>query len=342
MNNISLSYSPYILKLRSPFITAKGEITEKKGFLITLQDGEGNIGIGDCSPFPFFGSEKFEEAERELERIKLSLNLNLSDIKKSIEETLAYFIYYPALKHGIEQALLKLICKKRNISLNELLNVSSQSPIDVNYAIGFVTPTEAEEKAKQAVKNGFKTIKLKCGRNNFNFDLDVIAVVREAAGKDIALRIDVNGKWDLEEAAKYFKQLESYGLEYIEQPVLSFQEFLELKKLTSIPLAADESIRTFEDALLFINNKAADVLVLKPMMIGGIIPTLKIIEEAEKNNIKVVITSSFESAIGKAIAVFAASVCREKTSHGLAVNDFFEEEFVNDPYPVKNGKIFLS
>jgi len=78
------------------------------------------------------------------------------------------------------------------------------------------------------------------------------------------------------------------------------------------------------------------------MIIGGLLPTLEIIDLAENNNITPVITSSFESAIGKANAVIAAATVNNEVAHGLALNDYFKNDLITDPFPVKDGKISLS
>jgi L-alanine-DL-glutamate epimerase-like enolase superfamily enzyme len=155
------------------------------------------------------------------------------------------------------------------------------------------------------------------------------------------MRVDVNGKWKLSEAIANLNKLTFLNLEYAEQPVNSLKNFKILKVKSKIPLAADESIRNISDAEIFIKEKGAEILILKPMMIGGIIPTIKIIGLAEKNNIKTVITSSLESAVGKAMAVFAASLVRSEIAHGLGTGAFFVQDFTPDPYIVKRGKISL-
>ena len=118
MNTLHLSYSPYTLKLKKYFVTAKGEIRERRGFILTLKDDEGNTGVGECAPFPEFGSESYKEAERELSKLKINLSIDLLNLEKSFKDSLAYFNYYPSLRFGIEQALLKLICKKNKVTLN--------------------------------------------------------------------------------------------------------------------------------------------------------------------------------------------------------------------------------
>ena len=60
MRDLQLTFSPYTLKLKKPFVTSKKEIRQRNGFILKLYDDEGNEGIGDCCPFPEFGSETLQ------------------------------------------------------------------------------------------------------------------------------------------------------------------------------------------------------------------------------------------------------------------------------------------
>ena len=342
MNNLELTYSPYQLKLKSSFETADGKFIDRKGFIISIRNSNGVEGIGDTAPFPEIGSESLEDAEQALESMKLDLKIELTNIRESFKELLNDYDSLPSLRHGIEQALFNLICKEKNVAVDKLLELNLKKVINVNASIGFLTKDETILKAKQLIKKGFKTLKIKAGRDNFEDDYNCINAIRDKFGDDVKLRIDANGKWELDEAVKYLAKLEEFNLEYAEQPVNSLDNFVKLKNSVSLPLAADESIRTKKAAEEFIKKNAVDYLILKPMIIGGLLPTLEIIELAEKNNITPVITSSFESAIGKANAVIAAATVKKKIAHGLALNDYFINDIIPDPFPVKDGKIILS
>ncbi|MBZ0200764.1 MAG: o-succinylbenzoate synthase [Ignavibacteriaceae bacterium] len=340
MLNITIKYKPYSLLLKNAFTTAKGEIKERKGFLITIKDERGNKGTGDCAPFPEFGSESYDEAFETIENFNGKLFIDDKNIYKTIRYSLKQFDNLPALKHGLEQALVNYYCSKNNVSLNEALNVKSNKTVNINAAIGFLSPEQTKQKAKQLIAAGFKTIKLKSGRADFNKDLECIAAVRNLS-EEIKIRIDVNGKWSLEEAQRHFKELGKFNIEYVEQPVSNIKYFAALKRITTIQLAADESVRTFTEAIDIITNKYADVLILKPMLLGGIVPLLSICEAALKNKIKCVVSSSFESVVGHSYALFAASTIKGKTAHGLGVSDYFENNLFPNPYPVVNGQIKL-
>ena len=341
MKIVRSSCSAYILKFKLPFSTSKGKISERKGFLIKLDSANGKCGYGDCCPLPDFGSESYKQAEAKIKDLELKIRIDTNDFEQSILKTLEPLNGSPTLRHGFEQALLNLISRDMNLSLNEILNSSSKKIINVNAAIGFLSPEESVSRAKELISKGFKTIKLKIGRGNFEEDYACIKAVRENIGKKINLRLDANGKWNLPNAISSLSQLEKFGIEYVEQPVNNINDFLLLSKRTSIPLAADESIRTLKDAYDFITQKAISIIILKPMMLGGIIPILKIIEYAQENGVMVVITTSLDSVIGRSFAVLAASFVENEFAHGLGTAEIFEKDLFADPYPIKNGQINL-
>jgi hypothetical protein len=75
------------------------------------------------------------------------------------------------------------------------------------------------------------------------------------------------------------------------------------------------------------------------MLIGGIIPTFQIYKHAEEKNIKVVISTSFESQIGRRVSVYCSSFIKNVLTHGLNTSNIFTDDPTQDIYPVKNGKI---
>jgi len=340
MRTLLMTSSPFELKFKKPFKTSKNVLGKREGFLIKISDGK-QSGLGECTPFPEFGSETFIEAKNKLDNFRLKLNLNPSGFLENLQETLKELDNYPSLKHGIEQALLTLISNKTNVTLNELLNVKSYSIINVNAVLGFLSPAESVNSCSELLKDGYETIKIKVGRDNYEKDVEVIKALREELGYDFKIIIDANGKWNIKDAVQILNSLEKYKIEYVEQPVNSIEHFIKLKKEIKILFAADESIRSIENAENFINRKAADILILKPMMLGGLLPTFKIIELCKKNNMDVVITSSFESSLGRSFVIFAASTVKNKFAHGLGTAKYFVKDLFPDPYQINNGKIAI-
>lgn len=116
--------------------------------------------------------------------------------------------------------------------------------VEVNAIVPAVGPEQA---AEMALASGCRTIKIKVGDPD---DLGRVAAVR-AALPDARSRIDVNGGWSVAQAAERISALSHFGLEYVEQPVRTFDEMAQLRALVDVPLAADELLRVdrrFDDA----------------------------------------------------------------------------------------------
>ena len=341
MKNLELTYIPYETRLKKPFQTSGTTITDRKGFILILKSQSKSVGIGEAAPLPQFGSETFEEDQQALTNFNLKLSIDLEKIEESIEQNLKEYDSLPSLKYGLELAILNLICNDKKTSMAVLLKRNYPDFIFVNGVIGFISTEEVGKTATDLVQKGFKTIKIKVGRDDFTEDLKTIKEIRDVAGNDIKLRIDANAKWNKDEAKEYLTQLEQYNIQYAEQPVKDLKDFLFLKEKIKVPLAADESIRSMKDAEEFITNKAVSFLILKPMMLGGIIPSLKIADLAKQNGIQSVVTSSFESVIGRIGIVNAAAFINNNLANGLGTGNYFEEENLPDPFPVSDGKILF-
>jgi o-succinylbenzoate synthase len=329
---------PILFVFKKPFSTSKGSITARNGFILNLKASNGIIGVGDAAPFPEFGSETYIQTEAALSSLNLELKIDLDNVESSISENLLEFNNLPCLRHGLEQALLNLISKEKNLSIAELINRETKNEISINGIIDLQSKAESVQSCLELKEKGFTTIKMKIGRDNFEEDYETIDAVRRACGDKMEIRLDVNGKWKLGEAKENLKKLENLNIEYVEQPVSSLEHFIELKKFSKIPIAADESLRSVEDHYIYFKKP---MLIIKPMMLGGLIPALNIIDAADRNGIKTVISSSFESAIGRSMAVLAASTVKNDTAHGINTAAYFEKDLIPDPYPVNNGKIII-
>lgn len=70
---------------------------------------------------------------------------------------------------------------------------------------------------KDAANQGFRHFKLKAGLG-LETDRKRLSLVREAAGDDAVIMVDVNQLWDVDEAIEYMKQLADMKLWFIEEP----------------------------------------------------------------------------------------------------------------------------
>ena len=113
----------------------------------------------------------------------------------------------------------------------------------------------------------FSAVKVKVGSPG---DVDLVAEVRDAVGPQVALRVDANGAWDVDTAVATIKRLARYDLEIVEQPVASLDDLARVRRAVDVPVAADECVRSLEDARRLRALDAADAIVLKQQPLGGV------------------------------------------------------------------------
>ncbi|PBA44157.1 o-succinylbenzoate synthase [Mycobacterium avium] len=163
-------------------------------------------------------------------------------------------------------------------------------------------------------------------------------VARVNAVRDLVptVRVDANGGWSVDEAARAARALSADGpLEYLEQPCATVGELAELRRrpdMPDVPIAADESIRKADDPLAVVRARAADVAVLKVAPLGGISALLAI---AARIDIPVVISSALDSAVGIAAGLTAAAAL-PVLGHacGLGTGGLFVEDVADVAAPV--------
>ena len=345
-----IKYSKKELIFRTPFQTSQATYKKKNFLIVELIDELNNSAYGECSPLPEFETETFEQAETKLINLQTDvgrlgchslsryfIGRSFSDINV-LENTFSEFLKFPALRFAFEQAFFTLISKREKDLFKHLYGMEPLNSINVNAVIGFEEPGNIIKKVDEFLNKGFKTIKLKCGRDNFNDDYKIIELIKNEFGNNLNLRIDVNGKWSFDKAINNLKALQQFNFEYIEQPVFNNEELTELEIITEVNIAADESVKSFTDAKYLLKN-GIKFLVVKPTVAGGILNTIKIMREAKKHNAKIVISSAFERAVGKSVLVYFASLTNHNLAHGLGVDNLFEQNICEDFYPVQNGQI---
>lgn len=338
-----IKYSPRELIFKVPFSTSQKVYTQKNILFVQLFDEHKNFGLGECSPLPEIGTEKFEEAEHELIALKENIFFpeykgNLSEYIHAVDERLSEYNRFPALRFALEQSLFNLLSKTGTNVYRNIQQGPVESRINVNSVIGFENKDEILQNIKSQCEAGYKTVKLKCGRKDFKDDYEIVKSIRDKFGDNINIRIDVNGKWNLEEAVEYLNHLEKFNLQYAEQPVKKNEEIIELSKSVHMNIASDESVKSPDDAVYLFNN-GLKIIILKPVAAGGILNSLKIINEAFKHGANIIISSSFESEVGKSVLVYLASLTGHRLAHGLGVGSLYKESLFEDLLPIENGGI---
>lgn len=329
MRVVGLSWTAFRLPLRAPFRTATGEVAERHGLVLRLATDAGVAGWGEASPHPALGPGALQEIEAALARAPRLIGTEVAGLE-TLDEQLP-----PALACAVDTAACDALARARGVSIARLLSQRVRAEVPVNATIGAESADEAARQAAGARRAGFRCVKLKVGLvSDVDEERGRVAAVRDALGPEIALRLDANGAWHAERAIRTIRALEVYDLELVEQPVPAgdLDELRRVQQAVATPIAADETITGLAAARQVLALGAARVIVVKPMVVGGLRPARKIIELALRAGVSVVVTTTIDAGIGVAAALhLAATLPGESPACGLATGSLLTADVVAQP-----------
>ena len=185
---------------------------------------------------------------------------------------------------------------------------------------------------------GFPAVKVKVGRMDPRDDLDLVAAVRDAVGPSVALRVDANGAWEVEQAVHAIDALAPIGLELVEEPVHGVAAIREVRARVAVRIAIDETA-AHEGAL---DAGAAHAVCLKISRCGGISGLIAAAGVVRSSGADPYLASTLDGPVGTAAALHAAAAlaARGPLPHcGLATLGLFAG--IEDQLPPREGEIAL-
>lgn len=297
--------------LKTPFKTALRTVNSVEDVIVEIHTDTGNIGYGEAPPTGVItGDTKGAIIGAIQDHIKKSIIgmdiENFEDIMLKLDKSL---IKNNSAKAAVDIALYDLYGQLYNAPLYKLLG-GHREEIITDVTISVNDPEEMAKDSLNAIKKGFKTLKIKVGKDA-SMDLERMKSIRNAVGYNINLRIDANQGWKPKEAVKALRKMEDAGLdiEFVEQPVEA-HDIDGLKYVTdnvSIPVLADESVFSPQDALKILQTRAADFINIKLMKTGGLHNALKICSIAEVYGVECMIGCMLEAKVSVNAAVHLAA-----------------------------------
>jgi o-succinylbenzoate synthase len=233
----------------------------------------------------------------------------------------------PEVRFGIEQALesLKLMSSRKSTTYD------SKKSVAINALIGLEDEQELVRKAGRLIKQGYTTIKIKIDNNNPDSKLESIRRLNDEYGDIVKIRLDANKSLDSSEALKLLSKLNPAFIEYVEDPVGDLDEAIRLQENTPVNIALDEFISP-QNVMELLEIPSIKNYVIKPVRFG-FNKTIEIIRKAELNNKSVIISSMFESAVGRSALVYLASLIKGNQAHGLDTSKYLAADVGKNIYP---------
>jgi muconate cycloisomerase len=247
-------------------------------------------------------------------------------------------------KSAVEMALWDLAGKAQAYPVWKLFGERTRDFIPTKWSVSGVAPAKAAEIAAWAVAQGFTKMKVKVGIDPPS-DIERVRAVRAAVGPNIKLGVDANGGWPTPAVAipTINRLCDECNVYFAEQPVPpgDHAALAEVRRNVPVPIIADESVYTLEDAKMIARAEAADVISIYVGKAGGIGPAFEIAKFAESAGIKCTIGSNLELGVGSAamihLALSAPAIDPDTYPCDIIGPLFYEDDVLTNPLPIGPG-----
>lgn len=247
-----------------------------KGIFIHLIDEQGRSAWGEATPLPKRSQETLEEALSQFHDI-LPKILNFEWTPDSYLQAIQEMNLFSSVIFGLESALSNLLHPFKEFALP-------------TSALLMGSPAQILEQAQRRFQEGFSSAKLKVSNLSFQDAARLIHALKDM----FRLRIDVNKAWNTSDSLNFFRQFPLDTFDYVEEP---FQNSLDLDHFPH-PLAIDESYPHSLSLQQLESLPTLKAIIYKPTLQGGMLACLPLCSWANHRNVKIVLSSSFESDLG--------------------------------------------
>ncbi|MEM8838420.1 MAG: muconate/chloromuconate family cycloisomerase [Pseudomonadota bacterium] len=290
-------------------------VTDQAYVLVRLKTEDGLEGIGEATTL---GGPRW--AEESVETIKAIIDTYLAPalIGHPTDAIRAARTHMDqaakrnnAAKSAIETALFDVLGKRLGVPVSTLLGGAVRSHVPVLWALASGDPVQEIEEALSMIEAGrHREFKIKIGAQSPVEDVKRLETIVTGLGKRGHLKVvDVNQAWDESTADRYMPALEELDIGLLEQPVpdWNINGMARLATRHRLPILADESVFSSQDAARVSNAAAADAISLKLVKSGGLLAMRDVAAIADASGLGLYGGCLLESAVGTAahLHVFA-------------------------------------
>lgn len=298
------------LPLIEPFVVSYDTYPTMPSIIVKMTTDCGVVGWGESVPDDHVTGETYEGTYAVL-RHRLApkiIGMNAMEIER-IHDTMDSLVKNaPAAKAAIDIACHDAIGKKLGVPVYQLIGGRYHEKFPITHVLSIAEPEEMARIAEEKVAEGYRSFKMKVGRDVAS-DVKRIEAVRTRVGEEIAIRVDVNQGWkSAANTMQALTKLEAANLDWLEQPVVAddIDAMVEIKTKSTVPMMIDEGLCGFTDMREIIAKRAADKVNIKLMKCGGVYRANQLAAMAEMAGMECQIGSMLESSIGSAAGFHVA------------------------------------
>ncbi|MBX2947039.1 MAG: dipeptide epimerase [Cyclobacteriaceae bacterium] len=328
-----------------PYTIAFKTVDEVRNAFVEIALDNGMTGLGSGNPSEYVVGENLSQTLDALQEKNLGylVGRDIREMKHLAFETWQKFPKNPAARAAIDIALHDAFTKYLGIPLVKYLGQKIYS-MPTSNTIGIKNVTETLKETGEYLKQGFKAIKVKLGKDLAE-DIERMVKMREQFGYDYAIRIDANQGYTAQQTIEFFQRTQNLKIELIEQPLpaRAVQEIKNLPEEVREVIAADESLISPKDALELIKPpRACGIFNIKLMKCGGVTQGLKIADIAFQEGIDLFWGCNDESIISITAALHTAFACAHTKYIDLDGSLDLGKDVVKGGFILKDGLMYCS
>ena len=293
-----------------PFKTALRTVNSVEDVVVEIHTDTGAVGYGEAPPTGVITGDTTGAIIGAIQDhiAKNIIGKDVDEFETLCQTVQKSIVHNSSAKAAVDMALWDLYGQLYHIPVYKLMG-GARKQIVTDLTISVNDPDVMVRDALEALDRGYDCLKMKVGVSP-ELDVARLSAVRKAVGDDITIRIDANQAWTPKQAVKILNSMQDKGLniELVEQPVAA-RDFEGLKYVTErsyVPVLADESVVSPEDAMTLMKMGAADLINIKLMKCGGLYNALKIASAAEVFGVECMIGCMLEAKIAVNAAVHLA------------------------------------
>jgi len=226
--------------LRVPLAAAHGDVRERVLFAVELEGRDGTLGHGEAAPLEPYDGVPAEMVALALDRYATVIGALPEDATGvQVMDACRAEADLPQALAAVDLALWDRAARREGAPVVALLTDTWLESVPVNATIGAGDRGTAATAAAAAREAGFTCVKVKVGVGD---DAGRVAAVRAAAGPGMALRLDANGAWSVDEAVRTIEALHPVGLELVEEPVHGIRALRAVRERVPTRIAMDVRI----------------------------------------------------------------------------------------------------
>ncbi len=324
-------------------------IVTKAYLIVRIYSANGLMGIGEATTpgGPWWGGEAIESIKTIIDEYFAPCligqdALNINQIMAKLDKVAVHNTF---AKAAVEMSLLDLKGRALNVPIYQLLGGLYRESSRINWPLAMGDSKADIAEAEQIMDDGIAhDFKVKMGYLSPQDDVNYLGELCKGLCDKATVRGDLNAAWNESQARVWLPALADHGMHLIEQPMESWNKagMARLRSMISMPILADESLRTTQDALELAALAAADAFSFKPLKSGGLLVCQQIVAIAAASGTSCYAGTFLESSIGTSSMMhLVAATPNIDYGNELVGPIWLADDIVQEPMEYRDGHVWV-